>query len=68
MKTRYVAVIDFYVYADNDQQAEEKAKAICKELRNKDDNHATLQELVEQPFGVFGNRPIEINKIEITNI
>lgn len=59
-ENRYVAVIDFYVYAHSDAEAIEKAKAICRHLDNKEDNNATLQTLVEQPYATFGNREIKL--------
>lgn len=57
---RFVAQIDFYVYANSDEEAKQKAEAICKGMRNEQDNHATLNELVEQPFGTLGNRKINL--------
>lgn len=46
-KTRYIAVIDFYVWADSEVDAYEEASQIAKEIDNKLDNRCTVIELHE---------------------
>lgn len=53
---RYVAVVEFYVYAKTDEEATEKAKAMCKEQDKKNDDRCSLVKLVEQPFATLGSR------------
>ena len=59
MKKRYVAVIDFYINADNDNQALKEAEKIARALDVKFDNKASVIELYEQPFGTMSNRKIK---------
>lgn len=57
---RAVATIELYIYGETDAELIDNAKAVCKKLNLENDCGATLQELVEQPFGTFGNRPINL--------
>lgn len=55
---RYVATIQFYIHADNDQEALNLAKSMSDEQRTKNDNDCSLISVVEQQFGTIGNRAI----------
>lgn len=55
---RYVAVVEFYVWAETDDEAIELAKAVCKKQNDEKDNNCELVNLVEQPVGTFGNRQV----------
>lgn len=59
---RYVATMDFYVWANSDQDAAEQAKSIASELDRKFDNRASITSLVKQEHGTFGNIPSEFNE------
>ena len=56
---RYVAVIDLYIYAESDEDAKLQANTITKTLDDKEDNHAKVIELGEQPFGTTHFRKIQ---------
>ncbi len=55
---RYVATIQFYVWADDDQQAKAFTEDICQELNDKNDCRAEITELGEQPFATIHYREI----------
>ena len=59
-KKRYVAVVEFYVWADSDQQAVAAAKKFCEKQRIKKDNGCDLISMAEQPEGLFKKRVIDI--------
>jgi len=48
---RKVAKMEYYVNGDNDQQCENEAKQIAKELRDKYDNDARVTDLTRNEFG-----------------
>lgn len=58
---RYVATVEFYVWADSDMEATNQAKSLCKEQDAKADNRCELVSLVEQPFGILGNRSVKLS-------
>lgn len=53
---RYVAVVDFYVYAKDDNEAMQKAKGMCDSFDG--DSECSVVKLVEQPFGTTNSRVI----------
>lgn len=55
---RYVAVVEFFVNAKDDNEAIEKIKAHCREQDLKRDDKCCPVKIVEQPFGSMGNRPV----------
>ena len=55
---RYVAVVEFYVWAKTDEEAIEQVKKQCKEQDDKNDDRCELIKLVEQPFATLDNRLI----------
>ena len=55
---RYVAVVEFYIWAESDEQATQQVEALCKEQAKKNDDACQLIKLVEQPFGTVGNRVV----------
>lgn len=54
---RYVAEADFYLWAKTDEEAVAKANELIKNLGI--NSHAKLTNLVRQPFGKFGNTPVD---------
>jgi len=62
---RYVAVIDFYVWAEDDEDAKQQAIQIAKDLADKEDNRAQLIQLASQPTGTLGNREIKLENQDI---
>jgi hypothetical protein len=61
-ETRYVATMEFYVWAQSDSEALAQAKAQATDLEMKHDNQAAITGLVKQPHGTMGNSPVEINE------
>lgn len=59
-QTRYVAVVDMYVYASSDEEAKEKAREITIKLRKEHDNRAGVIELYEQPIGSGHYRDVKL--------
>lgn len=59
---RYVVTMDFYVWANDDDDAVNKAKAIARDLDSKFDNQARVQAIDRQPHGTMISIPIEFNK------
>ena len=58
---RYVATIDVYIYAESDEQAIELTKNLDDKIKLDDFSRFNVLELVEQPTGTLGNRPIFSN-------
>jgi len=57
-KKRYVVTIDFYIYAESDEQAKEKAKQFVDDVQfvvDKTENNASVVSINEAPFGKIGN-------------
>lgn len=48
---RYVAVIEFYVYAESDDEAQVQAQKACDDLNNKNACQADVQLVVSARFG-----------------
>lgn len=67
MEKRYVAVIDLYVYAENDESAKQKAEEIAMGLDKQTDNKASVIQLVERPFGIGPCRFIFDNTVTVNN-
>ena len=59
---RFVAEIDFYVWANDDDDAKKQANKIVQTLDAKFDNRAKLNGLYSQPFGTLGNRVIPLDE------
>ena len=57
-KHRYVATVEFYVYAENDQAVKNKLNALVDKQRAKHDNNYSILSVVQQDFGEIGNRPV----------
>ncbi len=55
---RYVATIEFYVYAKDDNEAIEYVNKFCDEQKTKEDNQCEITNLIEQPFGTIESRKI----------
>lgn len=54
---RYVALVDFYVWANDDKDAINKTKEMCSTFSD-DDNQCDVIKLVEQPFGSMNGRVV----------
>jgi hypothetical protein len=64
---RYVAMVEFYVWADTDKEAIEQVQELCREQVDEKDNSCQLIKIVEQPFATLGNRPVyDVLNTEIT--
>ena len=55
---RYVATVNFYVYAKSDKEALEQMEKFCDKQITKEDNQCSLVNLYEQPFGTTISRNI----------
>jgi hypothetical protein len=60
MEKRYVVTVEFYIYANSDEEAITKGKEFCKSQDKVNDNKCSLEKLVELPFGSLTNRQINI--------
>lgn len=58
-KKRYVVEMDFYIYADSDDEAVEKAENFSM-LVDKEDNQPKVHELHEVPYGQIAARKVEL--------
>jgi hypothetical protein len=59
---RYVATMEFYVWAHSDSEALAQAKAQATDSDMKHDNRAAITGMVKQPQGELGNTPIDLNE------
>lgn len=57
---RYVATVEFYVWANSDEEAKAQAAAVASELDAKYDNRASVKEIGGQQFGT-----LDYNKIDL---
>lgn len=57
-ETRYVAEMDFYLYAGNDEEAKAIANTMAKEMDSKYDNKPRITGLFRQPFGSMDSTPV----------
>lgn len=62
---RYVAVVDFYVWAQSDEDALRQAEDICNMIKEKDDNGASIIEMAENKPGINNNREIYPNSEQL---
>ena len=60
-KKRYIASVDYYVYANSDKEAIEMCKLKCKEQDANNDDKCALLSIIEQPFGTFSTKIIYKN-------
>jgi hypothetical protein len=58
-ETRYVAEMDFYLYAGNDEEAKAIANTMAKEMDSKYDNQPRITGLYRQPFGTMDSTPVK---------
>jgi len=64
---RYIATIDIYVYAEDDESALNEAKTICDKINHKDDlSKADVIKLASNDFGSISSKIIELNSIQIS--
>lgn len=61
-KTRYALNIDFYIYAENDDDARKLSEKICSEQRTKFDNHCRAIQLHKTPFA-----SLDIEQVKLDN-
>ena len=57
---RYVANMEFYVYANSDEEAKIKSQSMAKEMEMKLDNQAKITKIIKQSFGTLGNNPLDL--------
>jgi hypothetical protein len=67
---RYIVKVDFYIYAENDKEASEKAIKMNNMIIKKGDvsNRSTILEIGEQPHASFDYREFDLIKPPIENI
>lgn len=53
IKKRYVATVDYYVWADNEEEALKKVENNCEKQRLKHDDSCKMVGIVEQKFGTL---------------
>ena len=58
---RYIATISYYIHADDDADARIQARYQCGAINEIEDCHASIDSIVEQPFGTIGNRKVELH-------
>ena len=56
---RKVAIMEYYVNGDNDQQCENEAQQVAKYVRDKYDNHAKVTDLTRNEFGTIKSEKIK---------
>lgn len=56
---RYIATMEFYVWATGDSNAKMEADEVMALVRNKYDNDASITDLVSQQFGQMGHTKLE---------
>jgi hypothetical protein len=56
--TRYVAEMDFYLWAKSDEEAKSIAQRMAGEMDSKYDNQPRIQKLFKQPHGTLGATPV----------
>jgi hypothetical protein len=59
---RYVATMEYYVWAHSDSEAIAQAKAQATDMNIKLDNQAAVTGIVKQQHGEIGNTPVEFNE------
>jgi len=57
---RYVANMEFYVYANDDKDAVNKSKALASDMNMNFDNQASITSLSKQSFGTLGSKPLDL--------
>ena len=57
---RYVVDMEFYVYANNDEEAKVKSQAMAKEMEMKLDNQAKIIKIAKQSFGTLGSNTLDL--------
>lgn len=59
---RYVVKVDFYIYAENDNEASDQAKQLCNDIKDLDaTNKASILEIGEQPWKTFEYRKFDLS-------
>jgi hypothetical protein len=51
MKNRYIVTMEFYMFAENNEMAIEKAERLAKKQRQKKDNQAKISLIQKHDFG-----------------
>jgi 3-methyladenine DNA glycosylase AlkD len=57
---RYVATMEFYVWAESDEEAKVEANRMAEEMQIKYDNQASIKELGNQPYGTMNYTKIDL--------
>jgi len=58
---RYTITLDFYAWADSDEEIKKQANDLVKAMREKEDNQANVLEIHETPFASLSVRKLNIN-------
>lgn len=56
---RYSASVSFYIYGKDDKEVQKKLAIFIAGLNKKYDNHASVDSIVEIPFGSFETRKVK---------
>lgn len=64
---RYIAEMDFYLFANDDEHAKKVAQQMAKEMDTKYDNQPRIQKLFKQPFGTMSTQEIPMNEDSHSN-
>ena len=64
---RYIAEMDFYLFAKDDEHAKQVAQEMAQEMDTKYDNQPRIQKLFKQPFGTMGSQEIPMNEDSHSN-
>lgn len=62
-EVRYAVTMDFYVYANSDEEAAMKAKSIAKDMDSKFDNQAKVVSIHNRE-GAMGSSEVEFNQFD----
>ena len=57
-KQRYIVTMDFYIYADDNENAIELAKHIAEKQVEEYDNNASILKIEHQPWGTIESKLI----------
>ena len=61
-EVRYVATMEYYIWAHSDSEALAQAKAQATEMNMKNDYQAAITGMVKQPHGTMGNSSVDLNE------
>ena len=57
---RYVVSLEMYMWDKDDSAVKKQAQKLAKDLQRRNDNDASVIEIVAQEFGKIGSRKVKI--------